>query len=246
LALENNESTPRNDEGAAPSESPTISAPPPTEGAVESSEGADVKMEPAKDDGEAVLDGSEEEREHVQKRTRRTSRKRLLELVHRKNAVLNELDKELKNTKQQLEAKEDRLLRLAAEFENYKKRVRREWELLQKQANADLLKEIVGGIDDFDRALESLGETNAQVRDGLQMIHNGLMDILRKAGLTEIDALHQKFDPTVHEAVGELEAADIEEGHVAQVVRRGYRLHDAVLRPARVLVSRKHVETGSS
>ena len=184
--------------------------------------------------------------EQVQKRTKRTSRKELFELIQRKNTMLATIDKELKSTQQQLKVKEDRLLRLAAEFENYRKRTRREWELLQSQANADLIKEIIGGIDNFDRAFEHYGEENAQLREGLRLIHNGLLDVLRKAGLTEIDALNQKFDPTVHEAVGEVESADVEEGHVAQVVQRGYRLHNSVLRPARVLISRKRERTGSS
>jgi molecular chaperone GrpE len=64
------------------------------------------------------------------------------------------------------------------------------------------------------------------------------MDVLKKAGLIEIEALSQKFDPQYHEAVGEVES-EIEEGHVAQVIQRGYILNDQVIRPARVLVSRK-------
>ena len=180
----------------------------------------------------------EEDGEPVQKRIKRASRKELLELVHRKNTMLQELDKEVKKTKQDLIAKEDRLLRLAAEFENYRKRTRREWELLQKTANADLIKEIVGGIDNFDRAFANLGGADSQIEEGIRLIHVGLMDVLKKAGLGEIEALNRKFDPLFHEAVGEIES-EIEEGHVAQVIQRGYMLNDQVMRPARVIVSRK-------
>jgi len=180
----------------------------------------------------------EPDSEPVQKRTKRGGRKELLDLIQRKNSMLQELDRELKKSKQDLQTKDDRLLRLAAEFENYKKRTRREWELLQKQANADLIKDIVGGIDNFDRAFANLGGADSQLQDGIRLIHLGLMDILKKAGLIEIEALNQRFDPQYHEAVGEVES-EIEEGHVAQVIQRGYVLNDQVIRPARVLVSRK-------
>ncbi len=199
-------------------------------GTVGSDPGAATNESPAADGGETA--------EILQKRTKRARRKELLDLIQRKNAMLMELDKELKKTKQDLAAKDDRLLRLAAEFENYKKRTRREWELLQKNANADLIREIIWGIDNFDRAFESLGGAEDHIQEGIRLIHAGLMDILRKAGLAEIEAQAKRFDAQYHEAIGEIES-DIEEGHVAQVIQRGYTLHDQVLRPARVLVSKK-------
>ena len=198
----------------------------------------DPEPKPVEGQGESGPSGEESDSETVQKRTKRGGRKELLDLIQRKNSMLQELDKELKRSKQDIQTKDDRLLRLAAEFENYKKRTRREWELLQKQANADLIKEIIGGIDNFDRAFANPGGAENQVQDGIRLIHAGLMDVLKKAGLIEIEALGQKFDPRYHEAVGEVES-DIEEGHVAQVIVRGYILNDQVIRPARVLVSRK-------
>jgi molecular chaperone GrpE len=177
--------------------------------------------------------------EPVQKRMKRASRKELLELIRRKNAMLIQFDKEVKKTKQDLAIKDDRLLRLAAEFENYKKRTRREWELLQKRANADLIKEIIGGIDNFDRAFANLGGVDSQLHDGIKLIHAGFLDVLKRAGLKEIEALNQKFDPLYHEAVGEIDSEGMAEGHVAQVVQKGYTLNDQVLRPARVMVSKK-------
>jgi molecular chaperone GrpE len=189
------------------------------------------------DEAPGPADG-EEDAALVQKRTKRARRKELLDLIQRKNTMLMELNKELVKTKQDLVAKEDRLLRMAAEFENYRKRTRREWELLQKNANADLIKEIIWGIDNFDRAFASLGGAEDHIQEGIRLIHAGLMDILKKAGLMEIEAQDRKFDAQYHEAVGEIES-DIEEGHVAQVIQRGYTLHNQVLRPARVLVSKK-------
>jgi molecular chaperone GrpE len=190
------------------------------------------------DEHEGESSSTEEHPELVQKRTRRASRKELLELVHRKNIMLQELEKRARKAEQDLATREDRFVRLAAEFENYKKRTRREWELLQKQANADLIKEIIGGIDNFDRAFANLGGEESRLHEGIRLIHAGLVDILKKAGLTEIEALNQKFDPQYHEAVGEIESS-VEEGHVAEVIQRGYELNGQVLRPARVIVSRK-------
>lgn len=193
------------------------------------SEAAPAESSPADEEDDPKL---------VQKRIKRARRKELLDLIQRKNAMLMELNGELKKTKQDLANKDDRLLRMAAEFENYKKRTRREWELLQKNANADLIREIIWGIDNFDRAFANLGGAEDHIQEGIRLIHAGLMDILKKAGLAEIEAQDQKFDAQYHEAVGEIES-DIEEGHVAQVMQRGYMLNDQILRPARVLVSKK-------
>jgi len=192
------------------------------------------------DSGEAspVTPDQPLEDENVQKRFKRSKRKELLDLIERKNAMLMEMDKQLKNVKQDIAIKEDRLLRLAAEFENYKRRTRGEQELLRKNANADLIKEIIWGIDNFDRAFANLGGAEDHIQEGIRLIHAGLMDILTKAGLKEIEAQGQNFDARYHEAVGEIES-DVEEGHVAQVMQRGYMLHDQVLRPARVFVSKK-------
>lgn len=207
----------------------------------EAREGAapDGESPEAHADSEAPDDLSGSDEALMQKRKRRQSRKELLEHLQRKNELLMDLDRQVKELKQQLAKKEDRLLRVAAEYENYRKRTRREWELLQKRANADLIREIVGGIDDFDRALDSLGDAEEGLRDGIKLIHAGLMDILRKAGVSEIEAGGTRFDPLYHEAFGEIEKEGMEEGHVAEVIRKGYMLHDEVLRPARVIISKK-------
>ena len=228
----------RNDESAeAEAGGSSGAVPEPSEGKSEP-EVIAPEPKPIERSGETEPPEEEPDSKPVQKRTKRGGHKGLLDLIQRKNSMLQELDKELKQSRQDIQTKEDRLLRLAAEFENYKKRTRREWELLQKQANADLIKEIIGGIDNFDRAFANPGGAESQVQDGIRLIHAGLMDVLKKAGLIEIEALSQKFDPQYHEAVGEVES-EIEEGHVAQVIVRGYILNDQVIRPARVLVSRK-------
>ncbi len=184
---------------------------------------------------EAQADGEE----HVQKRMKRASRKELLEHLQKKNTQLMELDRTAKEAVQQLKIKEDRMLRIAADFENFRKRTHREWELLQKRANADLIKEIIGGIDNFDRAIAALEGMDEAHREGLRLIRAGFMEILGRAGVTEMAALGAKFDPKYHEAVGEIDDDTLEDGCVAQVVRKGYLLHGEALRPARVMISRK-------
>lgn len=192
--------------------------------------------------GEADIEILTEEREdaggRMQKRMKRENRKELLDHLQKKNQQLLELDKELKKLQQDYKNKEDRLVRLAAEFENYKKRTQREWELLKKQANADLLRDIAGALDSFDRAFASLGGADEGILEGLRLIHTGVMDILRKNGLGEIDAMGARFDPRFHEAVGHIASPDVPEGSVAAVIDKGYLLNGEVLRPARVMVSK--------
>jgi molecular chaperone GrpE len=170
------------------------------------------------------------------KRSKKHGTKHLAELLSRKNDILQAMENQMEKVEQDLKIKEDKMLRMAAEFENYKKRTRREWELHQKIANADLLTDILGVLDDFDRAFESAEDTEDRFFGGIRMIHNQLLDVLLKAGLTEIDAEHKVFDPQFHEAMGESESDEIETGRVLYIVQKGYLLNDQLLRPARVIV----------
>ena len=173
------------------------------------------------------------------KGAKKISKKELLKLISKKNDMLQGMENEITRLKEELKIKEDRLLRVAAEFENYKKRTRREWELLEQRAKAELITDILGVLDDFDRALEALGERDDHVADGVILIVTGLKDILKKTGLREIEALGRKFDPQFHEAVGGVESEEFEEGFIAHVVQKGYELNDQLLRPAKVIVAKK-------
>jgi molecular chaperone GrpE len=136
----------------------------------------------------------------------------------------------------------DKLLRTAADFENYKKRVARERTEAAKYAHEALLLKLIPILDNFDMALaaaSSSTEANAQaLRDGVAMIHQQFKSALAEAGLEEINAVHQKFDPHLHEAVSQHEVPDVPEGHVAQQLRKGYKLRDRLLRPASVVVAK--------
>ena len=178
-------------------------------------------------------------RQKKAKHAKRTSRKELLDLIGNKNELLIEMEDRLQDQEKDLKNKEDKLLRIAAEFENYKKRTRREWELLEKRAKAELITDILGVLDDFDRALEALGEREDHVADGVNLIVTSLKDVLKRAGLGEVEAIGQPFDPQFHEAVGETEDGDVESETVAYVVQKGYQLNEVLIRPAKVIVSKK-------
>jgi molecular chaperone GrpE len=132
---------------------------------------------------------------------------------------------------------DDAYLRLAADFDNYRKRVAREYAELTRRANERLLNELLPVLDDLERALEAAEEhEEAKLEEGVQLVHRSLASLLERHGLTEIDT-EGAFDPHVHEALLAQPAEGAEEGSVLQVLQKGYRLGDKVLRPARVIVA---------
>jgi molecular chaperone GrpE len=178
------------------------------------------------------------EAESGKKKPKKTSKAELAEHLARKNEMLQTLKERLAEKEKALDIKEDRLMRLAAEFENYKKRTRQEWDLLKNQANAGLLKDILGVLDDLDRAFEHSNDSTEHFRDGITLIHTSLLELLGRNGLSEIEAVGKPFDPQYHEALAETSSEYFEEGIIAEVVQKGYMLNDQVIRPARVVVSR--------
>ena len=132
---------------------------------------------------------------------------------------------------------DDRLLRLAADFDNYKKRVARERNEYVAHANERLLQELLPILDDLERALGAVGQhEEATVEDGVRLVHRSLAALLAKNGVREIST-EGKFDPHVHEALLAQPVEDVESGDVVDVVQKGYTLGDRVVRPARVIVA---------
>jgi molecular chaperone GrpE len=133
----------------------------------------------------------------------------------------------------------DRLLRTTAEFDNYRKRTERERRDHAEWAAADLLREVLAVIDDFERALAVPSPPEAKAyRDGVELIHRQLLDLLRKRGVAAIDTAGHDFDPAVHQAVAHDEVPGAREGEIVDELRRGYRLGDRLLRPAMVRVAK--------
>jgi molecular chaperone GrpE len=131
----------------------------------------------------------------------------------------------------------DSLRRLKAEFDNYRKRAAREQESLATRASESLLKELLPILDDLERALEAAEQhEEAELEEGVRLVHRSLLEALRKQGLELIET-EGAFDPHVHEALLAQPAEGAEPGSVVQVLQKGYRLGDRVLRPARVVVA---------
>ena len=128
------------------------------------------------------------------------------------------------------------LKRVAADFENYRKRVAREREEYVAHANARLLAELLPVLDDLERALAAAEEhQEAQLEEGVRLVHRELEAALQREGLAEIES-NGRFDPHVHEALLS-QPSEQEEGSILEVVQKGYRLGDRVVRPARVVVA---------
>lgn len=133
----------------------------------------------------------------------------------------------------------DRLLRKTAEFDNYRKRTERERREFAEWAAADLIGEVLAVVDDFERALavEAPPEA-AKYREGIELIHRQLADVLKKRGLQPLEVLGADFDPAWHQAVAYDESPGARDGEIVGELRRGYRLGERLLRPALVRVAK--------
>ncbi|MGH3016488.1 MAG: nucleotide exchange factor GrpE [Gaiellaceae bacterium] len=128
------------------------------------------------------------------------------------------------------------LKRVAAEFDNFRKRAARDHESLVSRAHERLVKELLPVLDDLERALAAAEQhEEAKLEEGVRLVHRALADALAREGLAEVDT-NGTFDPHVHEALL-TQPSDAEEGSVIEVLQKGYRLGDRVLRPARVVVA---------
>jgi molecular chaperone GrpE len=134
----------------------------------------------------------------------------------------------------------DRYLRLAAELENIKKRQEREVAELRQFANENLLKELVPVLDNLERALEHGRQSEAPeaLMEGLDLVNQDFLKVLGRFGVTPINSVGERFDPTYHHAVMEEEAPEVEDQTVLKELQKGYMLQNRLLRPAMVVVSR--------
>jgi molecular chaperone GrpE len=136
----------------------------------------------------------------------------------------------------------DRLLRLAAEYENYKRRARKDQEDAAIRGLENLVKELLPAMDNFDRALtasKSPSTTVTSIVEGVQMVQKGFFAALEKSAIKPFEAEGKPFDPNFHEAIGSVESSSLPANHVATVFQRGYMIGSRLLRPALVQVSRK-------
>lgn len=129
----------------------------------------------------------------------------------------------------------DRLARLQAEFENARKRAERERTEFRDYATGSVVEQFLPVVDNFELALKSTG-TAEQLRSGVELIVKQMDDILRQMQVAAIPTVGEAFDPRLHEALGNVEREDLPDQHVAEEIRRGYRLRERLLRPALVRV----------
>jgi molecular chaperone GrpE len=133
----------------------------------------------------------------------------------------------------------DRLLRKTAEFDNFRKRVDRDRKDMIEWAAADVINDVLAIADDFDRALAAPAPPEANAyKAGLELIQRQLAEMLKKRGVTTVDALGADFDPHLHQAVAYEEVEGAREGEVVDVMAKGYKLGERLLRPALVKVAK--------
>ena len=133
-------------------------------------------------------------------------------------------------------------MRTTADFDNFKKRAAREKQDAIKYANESLLQKLIPVLDNFDMAMNATQSTSSDsaqsLQTGVAMILQQLKSAVQEAGLEELDATGQVFDPNIHEAVSQKETNEAPEGSVVQQLRKGYKLRDRLLRPATVIVAK--------
>jgi molecular chaperone GrpE len=150
---------------------------------------------------------------------------------------------EVDDLKAQVEKYKNDYLYLRAEFDNYRRNVIKERADLIKYGCERLVVDVLGVLDNFERALETkpTPETMATYTKGVEMTQTELKSVLQKYGVTEVPSKGLAFDPSVHEALSSEETADVKPGHISRVFKKPYKLHDKVVRPGQVVVAKEPV-----
>jgi molecular chaperone GrpE len=159
---------------------------------------------------------------------------------------MEDLEAKLEIKEQEAKENYDRLLRVSAEFENYKKRASRDLAELRKFANQSLIKEMLSVIDNLELAMNSTNghkTIDQGLLQGLDMTHKEILKVFEKFNVKPIEAKGQAFDPTFHEAVMQEATDEFDENTVINELQKGYLIHDRLLRPAMVVVARPKEST---
>ncbi len=156
---------------------------------------------------------------------------------------LKEMEARLQPLEQEAKENHDRFLRVSAEFENYKKRAAREMGDFRKFANESFVKAMLPVVDNLDRAIESSSNdenTNTSVVEGVNMTLREILKVFEQFGVIPFESLGKTFDPGFHQAVMQEENEDYPDNTVLNELQKGYLIHDRLLRPAMVVVSKKN------
>ncbi|EWH20514.1 nucleotide exchange factor GrpE [Bacillus haynesii] len=149
------------------------------------------------------------------------------------------LEKQLKELQERLEEKENKLLRVQADFENYKRRARLDLEAAEKYRSQRIISELLPALDNFERALQ-LDPDNEQTKSllqGMEMVHRQILEALKNEGVEQIPSVGEQFDPNMHQAVMQVEDGAYESNAVVEELQKGYKLKDRVIRPSMVKVN---------
>jgi molecular chaperone GrpE len=151
-------------------------------------------------------------------------------------APAGDRDREVEALRQEIADLRDRSMRTLADFDNYRKRAEKERTEMRRHAAAETVRDFLEVVDNLERALSAGGSAD-DLRTGVEMILRQIGDLLRRYGVEQVPAEGESFDPAIHEAVSRQEDPEAGEPRVAHVMQAGYRMHDRLLRPARVVVA---------
>lgn len=151
--------------------------------------------------------------------------------------VEQDLDALLSEAQQQRDEYLELAKRTKADFENYRKRVAADVQAAAARGKAEVAREVIDAVDNLERALEAGGESGDGLASGVEMVLGGLRETLKKHGIEAVDPTGEKFDPNQHEALSTMPVEGAESGEVVEVMQKGYRMGEQLIRPARVVVS---------
>jgi molecular chaperone GrpE len=157
--------------------------------------------------------------------------------LKKKEHELKHQKKENEELKKELSELKDKYLRALAEMDNQRKRLEREKNDFYQFALGDILKDVLSVLDNFERALQSRDQTDGKsFEEGIELIHKLLLDLIRKRGVTLVEAESIKFDPAIHQAILTEESDEVKEPEIGEVLQKGYKINARLLRPALVKV----------
>jgi GrpE. len=150
-----------------------------------------------------------------------------------------QLRQEIERLKNELEEKDNRLLRVQADFDNYRKRIKNEMATMEKYKSQSLATDLLTTVDNFERALavEAKSDESKAILKGMEMVYRGILEVFKKHGIEPIEGVGEPFDPRYHHAVMQEKNDNFEPDTVIEVFQKGYKLKDRVIRPAMVKVN---------
>ena len=190
--------------------------------------------EPAAEEVKKTSEATQEETTKAE--TTETAEKETADVPALQKA-LESAQAEVEKIKGELAQMSDVKLRLAAEYDNFRKRSQREKEAIYSDATASTVTALLPIIDNVERALAVENASAEDMRKGVEMINTQALQVFEKLGVTSFGAVGESFDPNIHHCVGTVDAEDVESGAIVLVLQKGYKLGDKVIRPAMVQVA---------